>query len=225
MFANISDADKEHISAQIKKAPASATTMTKNLGKDLFQTLVNEKAIIAKGSKYFFSEEAKKEFYEKFESKYLDKAPSKVAPKDSSITSNELKLDMKVLDTVNTQIERLTKKIDLLEARMKKLEQLNIIQPKTTNSISSRSFNELLHKNYDLIDYNTNKNGLVSIATLWDKLQKHGVTRSQFETELFTLEKDGVIELKTVKGNKNALDESKALHTSNGGIIDFIKWK
>lgn len=225
MFANISNADKKHISAQMKKAPASATTMTKNLGKDLFQSLVNEKAIIVKGSKYSFSEEAKKEFHEKFDSEHLDKAPSKAAPKDSAITSNELSLEMKVLDAVNSQIEGLNKKIDLLESRMKNLEQLNIIQPKTSNTISSRSFIELLHKNYDLIDYNTKQNGLVSIANLWDKLQKHGVTRMQFENELFTLEKDGVVELKPAKGSKDSLDESKALRTPNGGIIDFIKWK
>ena len=151
--------------------------------------------------------------------------PKKTVKKESNFTEKDSNLETKSLEYVNSQIEKLVSKVESLEVRMKNLEQTNVIKPKTTNTIMSSHIIELLHKNYDLIDYNTDKNGLVPISLLWDKMQKHGVSWNQFENELLSLESNGLIELHSAKIKNNEQDETKVLHNAKGEIFYLIKWR
>ncbi len=94
-----------------------------------------------------------------------------------------------------------------------------------SKSFSSDQFTSELKNAYETINSNEGRGGMVPIPKLWDALSIIGVPRSQFEDELFRLEKERVIELQIASDPKLVNDKDKSIQHPSHGLLNYVVWR
>ena len=152
---------------------------------------------------------------------YIHLSRQKSAKKLTAKEKDELLL------TLIEKVKELDSRMSILEKTVggKDSSQINIGTANLSTTISSYEFTNLLRKSYDLINFQEKRGGLIPIPKLWDEMNKKGVSRSQFENELYSLEIKGVIDLQTAGDSSLIKDSDKSLKHHTRGLINYVVWR
>ena len=104
---------------------------------------------------------------------------------------------------------RLKKKLIVYERHQKKL---------------GTTFQSDLKQEYDSM-HTERRGSMVRIPDVWQKMEKKGYTRKEFEKELFTMEKKREIELQTASDPKLVKDKKDAIDHPSRGLITYVVWR
>ncbi|OLS19275.1 MAG: hypothetical protein HeimC3_46410 [Candidatus Heimdallarchaeota archaeon LC_3] len=163
--------------------------------------------------------------------KTLFETPIKTFPKTvskpTSLTMMEIESHM--LNVFDSKFEALTNMVSNLELRLKKIEVIsksNLQSSKVSEKhLNSRDFLIILKEKYNKINISERKGGMVPIPKLWHEMDLENISRSQFESELFDLEKERIIELQTASDPKIVRDRDKSIYHPSRGLINYVIWR
>lgn len=231
MFSSLRKEDIDKISIQMAQKKVTKTSLTNTLGKDLFNSLFDNNIIIKKSNKFMFSEEAKKTFIDQFgplpetvEPPTTKKSSKKTTKKES--TPKPKKLTAKEKDEL---LLTLIEKVKELDTRMSNLEKKlggkESSQGNIETTISTEEFTNHLRKSYDLINIQGRHGGMIPIPKLWKEMNKHGVSWDEFKSELFNLEKKGVIDLQSAGDPSIFTENDKTIQDPIRGYINYVVWR
>jgi hypothetical protein len=89
--------------------------------------------------------------------------------------------------------------------------------------LPSYHFKALLKEKYDTIQEKEGIEGVVSIARLWEEMEREQVSRIQFEDDLLDLEKKQIIYLQRNLGIEK--EKEKAIIHPSRGVLGALTWK
>lgn len=91
-------------------------------------------------------------------------------------------------------------------------------------ALPSYHFKALLKRNYEKIQQQEGKKRGISIARLWEEMEKERVSRIQFEDDLLDLERKQIIILQGTRNLGTKSRKDKAIIHPTRGVLGEITW-
>jgi len=151
--------------------------------------------------------------------KQLTKVKSTRKPRAASLDPSSL--EPIIVSLIQPYFIRLEKRIEVLETKILGTFPTEIAK----TEFSLENFSTRLKLHYEKINSEERRGGMVPIPKLWDKLQNEGFNREHFNSGLFELERQRVIELQTASDPKIVHESDKAIKHPSRGLINYVIWR
>ena len=214
--------DKEMEIIRTKVTTNSAVkpdTLVNKIGQELYDTCLNNHLIEINSGKAKFSSDF-----------WVSVKPKKPPANKATVAKAASKSTYKIADAekdiieLKEEIKNIKQQLTVFTSFIEKIDGSSINKV-PNKKMSSEEFKKELKTSYDTINFNERRGGMIPIPKLWDELSKKGVERTQFEDELFKLEKEQIIELQIANDPKLVSDQKKSIQHPSRGLINYVVWR